>query len=170
MASRSKKDRSRSSKKGWETRRKNNPLKWGKRVIAKKQAVTREIKEAAEIKQFMVNVIETDIEYIKAEKAFQEVKEKKVKLQTFGTPKPERWMVNLLKAMSQFIEDKDANEDSATIKKSYDKWLRLKTKAKARLGHDEGDKTFHNLIALYGSNLHLPMEGKFSVQRFIDSP
>ena len=170
MASRSKESRAESAKKGWETRRRNNPLKWGKRLIAKKQAVNREIQEAAALQQFMLKKFENDIELMKAQAHLDKIKADREKLEYFGTEKPERWQVNLLKAMQQFIEDRDAHENHETIEKSYLKWLRLKTKAKSRLDHEGGDRRFHNLIALYGSNLNLPMEGKFSVQRFIDSP
>ena len=170
MAGRSKEERRLAALKGWETRRRNNPLKWGKRLIAKKQAVSNEIREAAQLQELIKKSFENDIELMKAQRHLDALKADKAKLEYFGTVKPERWRVNLLKAMQQFIEDRDANEDSATIKKSYNKWLRLKISAKKRLDFDDGSKEFHNLIALFGSNLHLPMDGKFSIQRFVDSP
>ena len=149
--------------KGWETRRRNHPLNWGESAIAKNHEITEEKKQ---VEKFMVSMFEADIEVIKAQRALDKVLKKKAMIQQFGEVNPPRWKVNLYKAMSQFIEDRDAKEDSETIKKSYNKWWRLKTKAKDRLLPQD----FHNLIALYGSNLNLSMEGSFSVQRFIDSP
>src|ERR1700680_3177005 len=41
------KDRSRAARKGWETRRRENPLRWGSKAIAKKRKQLKEVDNSA---------------------------------------------------------------------------------------------------------------------------
>jgi hypothetical protein len=154
------KPKSPSHVKGWETRRLNNPLRWGQQAIIKRHEILDEIDKS--FKQEFQDVSEAAANTKKGKKYL----DRRNNILRFGESDPPKWKKNLFKAMDAFIEVRDANEDSETIKKAYHKMLRLKINARKTLLPSD----FEDFMALIGSELNLSRHGKFSIQSFIDSP
>lgn len=153
-------NRSQSSKKGWETRRKNNPLKYGKSNIARKKLAIEQLGAIEKILKKAPKTVKT-LEKLEKQKAEAEAKIKNIK--TYGVEEPPDILKDTASAMWEFVFLRDANEDSDTIKAAHDKWQAQKKQLKELLG----EKWFEHFLHLIGAQIGLSEDGKFSIQSFI---
>lgn len=162
---RSKSSLSQSAKKGWETRRKKNPLKWDKTIVVHKRAIEEKIELVKDVIQYAKNISAALPEIEKIEKEKKILEERLTTIKTYGMEDPPEILKDTANAMWEFIFVKDANLDSQDIKKRYDEWYKLKKQLKELLSENE----FAKFMYLFGRRIGLPDDGKFSIMSFITS-
>jgi hypothetical protein len=154
-----KKRRAKASKKGWETRRKNNPLKWGKTAVAKH-------KQQKRAEDYIKKRIDVELEVEELEKKLEEAKARRKITELYGEEKPAAWKQTLFRNMQEFVFARDSNElTHKELMAIWRKWHSAKVRAKKKHGLRE----VKDLVAIFGSAIGLPSTGNFSVMRFVTS-
>jgi hypothetical protein len=179
---RSAKELSRAARRGWETRRRENPLRWGSKAIAKRREKLQSIVSAEraierEWKELERKAIRQKREADKAggvhpsisrklktlETIEQQIADMKVNIRRFNSPSPDRWELEAYILLEKFVTLHDMGGDSEDIKKAHRKWYQAKMAAR------EHSKDWPAWMAMIGSVLGLPMHGKFSIDSFVTS-
>lgn len=178
----SKSDRSSAARRGWETRRRENPLRWGREAVAKRRKNSRVVEDAHKAIEREWREIERKAlrQKRRAEKAGgvhpeiarklaplerleQQIAEMKTNIRTFNSPTPDEWEMRAYVLLEKFITLRDFGGESADIKKAHQAWYQAKMIAR------EKSKDWPAWMAMIGSVLGLPMHGKFSIDSFVTS-
>ena len=176
------KEKSSAARRGWETRRRENPLRWGKGAIAERRKnskvldVTsttierewREIERKA-LKQKKEAERAGGVHPTIAGKlaAFERIEEQiaamKTNIRTFNSPSPDRWELQAYMLLEKFVTLRDFGGSAQEIKEAHRQWYAAKQEAR------EKSKDWPAWMAMIGSVLGLPMHGKFSIDSFVTS-
>ena len=131
------KSRSSAARKGWETRRRENPLRWGSRALAKKRKQLKTLEfTAADIEREWKSLERKALKQFKESEAAGgehpeitrklaplrriegEIAAMKTMIQTFNSPLPDRWELEAYHTLENFITLKDGGalkEDSWVV-------------------------------------------------------
>jgi hypothetical protein len=179
----SKKARSRAAVRGWETRRRDNPLRWASKAIAKKRKALKTLKsstnaierewrslERKALKQQKeaeaAGGIHPDIakKLGPIQEAINRMEEMKTMIRTFNSPMPDQWELEAYNYLERFISIRDSGAATAQqMKEAHAEWYAAKRVARKR------SKDWPAWMAMIGSVLGLPMHGTFSVDSFVTS-
>ena len=179
----SKKARSRAAVRGWETRRRDNPLRWASKAIAKKRKALRTLKSSTtaierEWRSLERKALKQQKEAEAAggvhpdiakklgpiQEAINRMEEMKTMIRTFNSPMPDQWELEAYNYLERFISIRDSGAATAQqMKEAHAEWYAAKQVARER------SKDWPAWMAMIGSVLGLPMHGTFSVDSFVTS-
>jgi hypothetical protein len=176
------KKRSSAARKGWETRRRENPLRWGREAIAERRKNSRVVDDSAraierewrEIEQKALRQKEeaeraggTHPEIAKKLAIFErietEIAAMKQNIRTFNSPRPDPWELKAYTLLEKFITLHDFGGSHEEIVEAHTAWYAAKQEARER------SPDWPAWMAMIGSVLGLPMHGPFSVDSFVTS-
>lgn len=176
------KKRARAARKGWETRRRENPLRWGREAIALRRQNSKVVESSTaaierEWKRLEKKALRQAREAEKAggihptiaaklaalESVEAQIQKMKDNIRTFNSPSPDQWEIKAYNLLEKFITLRDFGASSEDLKKAHQKWYQAKMIAR------EKSKDWPAWMAMIGSVLGLPMHGTFSVDSFVTS-
>jgi hypothetical protein len=177
-------ERSSAARRGWETRRRENPLRWGRKAVVKRRensrvvedvhkAIEREWREIERkaIRQAKVaekaGGIHPEIarKLAPLQKLEQQIAEMKINIQRFNTPSPDIWEMEAYTLLEKFVTMHDFRENFSheELSEAHQAWYRAKMSAR------ENSPDWPAWMAMIGSVLGLPMHGIFSIDSFVTS-
>jgi hypothetical protein len=170
------------ARRGWETRRRENPLKWGREAVAKRREKLQSINVTAsaiekEWRSLERKAVRQKREAERAggvhptiagklsvlEKIESEIADMKANIRRFNSPSPDVWELRAYTLLEKFITLRDFGGSSQEIKEVYRQWYMAKQEAR------EKSPDWPAWMAMIGSVLGLPMHGKFSIDSFVTS-
>jgi hypothetical protein len=176
------KQRSSAARRGWETRRRENPLRWGREAVAKRQKNSRVVEDIhSKIEREWREIERKAIRQAKRakraggvhpdvarklkplERLQQQIDEMKTNIRKFNAPTPDQWEVKAYEALEKFITLRDFGAAESGIREAYQEWYKAKMIAR------ELSKDWPAWMAMIGSVLGLPMHGEFSIDSFVTS-
>lgn len=165
---RNKKQKSLSAKKGWETRRAKNPLRWGEAAIFRrreeKKELDRESKQLDQLtKEFIEQAPKQKTTIAALESQIEALQEQKRNIERFGHSEAEAWEVKTWEKFQDFIFTRDAGEGA--IHKKHAKFYEMKEWIRNTFGRE----FFAQWMEMIGTAWGLPRYGKFSIESFITS-
>ena len=171
------------ARKGWETRRRENPLRWGREAVAKRRenrgklqssesAIEREWREIE--RKALIQKEEAENapggihptiagKLATLERIEGEIAAMKQNIRTFNSPRPDPWELRAYTLLEKFITLRDFGGTHEEITEAHRQWYAAKQDAR------EKSPDWPAWMAMIGSVLGLPMHGTFSVDSFVTS-
>jgi hypothetical protein len=187
------KEKSRAALRGWETRRRENPLRWGSKAIAKKRENLQKLQSSSSTIEREWAEIERKAQAQAAEAALAggehpaiaaklaplrriraEMDKMETMIRTFNSPTPDPWELTAYHMLERFVTLRDhgaVSEDTIGpngetiigLKTAHREWYEAKQLAR------QYSRDWPAWMAMIGSVLGLPMHGNFSVDSFVTS-